>query len=250
MTELGLVGKIIGITGLGFASIVSPLSTTVNAPEEKAQIFYQQNDKKESQYNKKISAIEDKLLKEAKALTNWCEKNKLNYELRQIAETILAVNPENDYAKQLLGNKKKEEKVSQLTVRVAFADQLQKICEKYSKQCSDLAGWCKTQKLDAEREKSLDSALKLDPDNKAARKARNQAYVQGYGWLDMDTAKKIGSGLREFNGKWIPKADRDALGKEWKNALEFKSEHFTLKTNTTEEEGLECPTPGFCTSLN
>jgi hypothetical protein len=220
---------------IGFGVVV--FTATVLADQARVQGPYYQE--KEEKSKKKFSQIEGKVLKELKQLSAWCEKNSLNYERQHVAQTMVTISPENEEAKKLLEGKKKDDKVLPLEKRALWANDFQKTCEKFSKQYSDLAKWCKSQKLEEAKERAIDLSLKLDPENKAAREMHAQAYIKGYGWLDVETAKKIASGKREFNGKWISKEERDTLGKDWKNAWELKNEHFTIKTNTSEQEGLE-----------
>ncbi len=205
-------------------------------PSEGTGILYDKGD--EEQYKEKLSRIEADTLKELKKLVGLCDKYKLQYDRKYIAEVLLALNPENEYGKELLAKVQKDKNISSLKARAAFATKLQKAREKASKKCSDLAKWCKSKKLDDAMEESIQLALKLHPHNKAARKTLGQVFLKGRGWLDKDVAKKIASGKRELDGKWRLKAQVDQLRKDWKNAWELKGEHFILKTNTSEEEGL------------
>lgn len=108
---------------------------------------------------------------------------------------------------------------------------IQELEQKCANRLVELAKYCKSKNLAEEKEFCINEALKYDFNNKSARDQKGEVKVEDFGWLIKADAEKIKNGLREFNGKWLPKNEVEKLRSKWEDAWEFKSDHYLLKNN-------------------
>ena len=148
-----------------------------------------------------------------------------------------------------------DEKITQVEVLKPPAEEFaerSKRC-KSAKEWLELARWCASSepKLDAERLRALNEAVKLEPDNADVRKELGHVKVDGR-WVDEAEIMAKKGLVRSPDGKWVTQEELDRINAEksglrkgsakrelerigvpWGAAPLLKSKNYILKCNST-----------------
>lgn len=102
-------------------------------------------------------------------------------------------------------------------------------------------------------------AASHDPDNKSVRGVlgfarhenqwvtpfrrqmlkENNVWHEEFGWLKKDQVDRYENGERYFKSKWMSARQEAELRRDFKNAWEVRTDHFLVKTNVSQERGVE-----------
>jgi tetratricopeptide (TPR) repeat protein len=206
------------------------------------------------EYQEKKTVLVKVYTKEYLTLAKWCKTNKLYPEAEKHFQNVLKYEPDNNEAKHFQNVLKYDtdnnEARSEFGKGVPNPQISEQVLDEYDKKLvvlkkkladehTKLGAWCKQNKLSEEAEKEFEQAIELYEDNPETRKQLGQEKVNGFGWVDKESTAKLKQGLREYQGKWLPRSEVEKIRSDWANAMEIKTKHYLVKTNTTHEKGYE-----------
>ena len=175
----------------------------------------------QSEYQKKLSEIQDKNALDYFQLGKWAKEKKLSVPANLYFNKALEIKSDYPEAQESLsadtnGNTPNNyfEMVKECRKKLKEAGQ------KCADRWSTLAKYCKSKDLCEEKEFCLTEALKYDYNCKQARELRGEVKVEGFGWVTKSNAADIEKKTKKQVTDWV-------------NALELKSEHYLLRTDVS-----------------
>lgn len=175
------------------------------------------------------------LVAEHRKLVDKCIADDLSEEARAECADLLRADPNDDFAKNLLGGGGRLWALQWDDARHAkYTDyrELRRILA-YEASSRFLAlGLAKKKLGDAAGAKAAFlRALDYDADFADAREQLGEARVEGQGWFPKAEAEKRAQGLLPFDGKWLPAADVAQKRRRWGDAWEAAGAHFVVRSN-------------------
>ena len=217
----------------------------------------------EKELLKATRKVETAHAKELEKIVTWAATNGLKAEAGKTVEKIAALDEEYSGLEKLRAKAAKAAPVDEgkaEDLRKTFAKKVEDANEKNAARLFDFATKCMRVGLFTRAYDLVNAVIEADPDHKRARDILSYAWDPGAktwiskweasmkkdhfltpeGWVPKKEKARWDKGLREYQGKWVPREEEERIRKRNEyNAASASTEHFEVRTNLGREKAFE-----------
>lgn len=188
-----------------------------------------------AEYGKRTQDLSRYFWEERLTVADWCQKNGLYRESRDLLQFMLLHIPGRHPYKtraqtRLKGSWTRKPNTATSKKREDYLRRLESYYRSCADRCFELHEFARSHKLDAQAAEALDHTIRYYADHPKAREMRGEVNVAGFGWIPCDEADRV-----RTRTVLLESADPETLAAEdnrhndWETAWIVRSPHYLIR---------------------